>query len=199
MVRKTNEYGILVGGIPFAGDTFPWVIGYDHEKAEWGINFDMEKIKNVVSMQLPQIVFETDNMELEAQLNKISMKRIDLQEAYVDRNLLSFEEREQLMEEIYEIENLEPQLLTEERLKKEYVTEIVDQAKVFAGKDFCECDFTGLNFKDYTFLQCNLTGAILEQDNFKDTFMAECRSDSEFIQKMQKEKKSKTKEKGMQP
>lgn len=189
MVRKTDEYGTLKSSVPYAGDTFPWVCGYDHARAEWGTPFDMEKLKNIVSVQLPQIVVETDKMELEAQLNMLSERRIDLQEAYVDRDLLSFEDRERLMEEIYKIDNLEPALLKEEKLKKEYSSETVNPIKIFAGKDFSGCDFSDLNFSGYTFLQCNFTGATLEQEGIRDVFMAECKSDLEFIQEMQKEKK----------
>lgn len=199
MVRKTNEYGILLRCIPYAGDTFTWVCGYDHEKAEWGIAFDVEKIKNIVSIQLPQIVAETDRMELDAQLNKISMKRIDLQEAYAERDLLTYEERERLVGEIYKIDNLEPSLLREEKLKKEFAQEIVNPFKIFAGKDFCGCDFTGLNFSGYTLLQCDFTGAVLDQEGFRDTLMAECKSDLDFIQEMQKEKKGRENGKGIQP
>ncbi len=188
MVRKTDEFGRLQRGIPYAGDTFTWVSGYDHEKAEWGTSFDMEKIKNVVSIHMPQIVAETQQMESEAQLNKMAAKRIDLQETYVERDLLTFEERERLLEEIYLMDHKELPLLMEERLKKECAEEIIDTNKVFAGKDFRGCDFSGVDVAGYTFLQCDFTKAILEPELFKNTYMAACKSDCERIQAMQKEK-----------
>jgi hypothetical protein len=197
MVRKTDEFGRVQGGAPYAGDMFVWVCGYDHEKAEWGIPFDMEKIKNIVSIHLPQVVRETEQMELEAQLNQMAIKRIDLQEAYVERALLPVEERERVLKDIYQMDHTELPLQIEERLKREYEAEIVDTHKVFAAKDFEGCDFIGVDVTGYTFLHCDFTKAIVEPKLFRNTYMAGCKSDCEWIQEMQKEKSNKEIKKGI--
>ncbi|KAB1438032.1 hypothetical protein [Candidatus Galacturonibacter soehngenii] len=197
MVRKTDEFGRLESSIPYAGDTLVWVCGYDHEKAEWGIPFDMEKIKNLILIHLPKTVKEAEKMELEAQLNQMAVKRIDLQEAYVERDLLEFEEREKLLEEVYQMDHAEPPLLMEERLKKEYAEEIIDSQKVFAGKDFRGCDFTGIDISGYAFLQCDLTSAVLEPELFKNTYLAGCQSNCEQIQEMQQKKPDRENRKGI--
>ncbi|MDE6253995.1 MAG: hypothetical protein K2M78_15405 [Lachnospiraceae bacterium] len=169
-------------GIPDIGVSLMETVGYDVQSARWELDFDMEKIKNVIYFDLPQTVMDTDEEVIKAKRNYFEKRRADLQEAYMHKGMMGTAQEAQLMKEIYQMEESHRELKIEEQTKCEYTGMIRDTHKVFTRKDFQHCDFSGLDLAGYTFIYCEFNECALKPEDVKDAIILGCNMPKVFFQ-----------------
>lgn len=173
MVYPSDESGGDRRGIPYIGDSLIETVGYDADGANWGLDFNMEKIKNIVYLSLPQMVLDAEKVELAAQKDLWKTITACFAASYQEGYITSFEEMQRSVEEAYG-EGHRGDLLPEEELKSKYMGMVQDSHKVFINKNFEYCDFSGIDLAGYTFICCNLSGCMLENTNMDNVKMLDC-------------------------
>lgn len=182
-----NETGGGRNGIPQIGVSLMETIGYDVSGGKWELDFDIEKIKNIVYFNLPQTVMDTDKAELALQIDCWEKITTAFYKEYALEETTTYEEI-QFMDKVCELETLKPPLLIEEELKSNHLGLTRDTHKVFAKKDFRHCDFSGIDLRGYTFIRCEFEGCTLQPENMKHAELVDCNLPGDFFRESGREK-----------